>query len=153
MGVREEPYREEDGTLALALTRRSRSKRPERRRWNISGLLGWEGSLRSPVSGSDSPAGCGEGLSTSPGQMEARRPIRGAMEVVPRQLCVPTSRQQTGQQRHHPRCYGLPGSYLVFPIHNGPADPPADLGHYALEHRSGLQGGQPGGRPNHSRSG
>ena len=42
MGVREEPYREEDGTLALALTRRSRSKRPERRRWNISGLLGWE---------------------------------------------------------------------------------------------------------------
>ncbi len=52
-----------------------------------------------------------------------------------------------------PKTYGLPGSYLVFPIHNGPADPPADLGHYALEHRSGLQSGQPGGRPNHSRSG
>ena len=79
--------------------------------------------LRSPVSGSDPPAGCREGHSTSPGQMETRRPIRGAMEVVPRQLCVPTSRQQNSQQRHHPRRHGLPGLPSGIPDPQRPGGP------------------------------
>lgn len=45
-GSGEEPYREDDGTLALAPTPRSRSEKPEPRRWNTSGLLEREATPR-----------------------------------------------------------------------------------------------------------